>query len=200
MENGQDNVQGKKQTQKNEAFEWIKALGIAFIIAIIIRSFILQNYVVEGVSMMPTLQNGNRLIVNKLSYHVFQPKRFDIIIFHATPTADYVKRVIGLPGDTITYKNDVLYVNGKKVDEPYLKPYKSKLLPGQELTKDFSLDTLDSTGRVTHVPKGKLFVMGDNRLNSEDSRYFGFVDESQIVGKVDLRYWPLNEFSLVGGK
>lgn len=195
-------METKKQTNKNknEVFEWIKALAIAVIIAVVIRSFIFTNYVVEGESMMPTLQNANRLIVSKIQYHITQPKRFDIIIFHATPTEDYVKRVIGLPGDTVQYKNDMLYINGKKVDEPYLKPYKSKLLPGEDLTQDFSLKTLKSTNGVARVPKGKLFVMGDNRQNSVDSRIFGFVDESQIVGKVDLRYWPLNEFGLVGGK
>ncbi|HET6872726.1 MAG TPA: signal peptidase I [Sporolactobacillaceae bacterium] len=181
---------------KNEVFEWIKALAVAVIIAVVIRSFIFTNYVVEGQSMMPTLQDGNRLIVNKIVYHISEPKRYDIIIFHATPTEDYVKRVIGLPGDKIEYKNDVLYVNGKKVPEPYLNQYKSQLTSG-DLTQNFTLK--QDTGRTT-VPKGKLFVMGDNRRNSVDSRIFGFVDMSKVVGKVDLRYWPLNEISLVSKK
>lgn len=186
-----ENEEGKvAEKRKNEAFEWIKALAIAIIIAIVIRSFIFTNYAVEGESMMPTLQNANRLIVNKIDYHFTQPKRFQVIIFHATPTQDYVKRVIGLPGDTIQYKNDLLYVNGKPIQEPYLEPYKKKLGSGH-LTWDFSLQSLHLGNKV---PPGKLFVMGDNRQNSVDSRSFGFVDESKIVGKVDLRYWPLNEF------
>ncbi|WEG12155.1 signal peptidase I [Pullulanibacillus sp. KACC 23026] len=178
--------------EKNEVFEWIKALAVAVIIAIVIRSFIFTNYVVEGESMMPNLQNGNRLIVNKVDYHVTQPKRFDVIIFHATPTEDYVKRVIGLPGDTVEYKNDTLYINGKAIAEPYLDAYKKKT--SGNLTWDFNLKKV--TGK-TVVPKGKLFVMGDNRQNSVDSRVFGFVDESKVVGKVDLRYWPLNEFGTI---
>jgi len=178
---------------KREAFEWLKALAIAVIIAIVIRSFIFTNYIVEGQSMMPTLQDGNRLIVNKIDYDITKPHRFDIIVFHATPTDDYVKRVIGLPGDTIEYKNDVLYINGKKVDEPYLKPYKEQLVSGL-LTENFTLK--DITG-VDRVPKGKVFVMGDNRRNSVDSRRFGFVDMNQIVGKVDLRYWPISEFNMM---
>lgn len=182
------------EKKKNDVIEWAKALGIAVLIAVLVRAFIFTNYVVEGESMMPTLQNGNRLIVNKIDYDFGKPHRFDVIIFHATKTADYVKRVIGLPGDTIQYKNDVLYVNGKPVKEPYLKPYKSKLPPGEELTNDFTLKKL--TGK-TKVPPGKLWVMGDNRQVSEDSRYFGFVDESKIVGKVDLRYWPFSEFQLL---
>jgi signal peptidase I len=178
---------------KREAFEWLKALAIAVIIAIVIRSFIFTNYIVEGQSMMPTLQDGNRLIVNKIDYDITKPHRFDIIVFHATPTDDYVKRVIGLPGDSIEYKNDVLYINGKKVDEPYLKPYKEQLVSGL-LTENFTLK--DITG-VDRVPKGKVFVMGDNRRNSVDSRRFGFVDMNQIVGKVDLRYWPFSEFNMM---
>ncbi|WP_027724613.1 signal peptidase I [Tuberibacillus calidus] len=178
---------------KREAFEWLKALAIAVIIAIVIRSFIFTNYIVEGQSMMPTLQDGNRLIVNKIDYDITKPHRFDIIVFHATPTDDYVKRVIGLPGDSIEYKNDVLYINGKKVDEPYLKPYKEQLVSGL-LTENFTLKEI--TG-VERVPKGKVFVMGDNRRNSVDSRRFGFVDMNQIVGKVDLRYWPFSEFNMM---
>lgn len=180
--------------RKNEAFEWIKALGIAVLIALLVRAFIFTNYVVEGESMMPTLQNGNRLIVNKIDYDFSKPHRFDIVIFHATKTADYVKRVIGLPGDTIQYKNDVLYVNGKAVPEPYLKPYKSKLPPGELLTPDFTLKKLT---KKTKVPAGKIWVMGDNRQVSEDSRFFGFVNINKIVGKVDVRYWPFSEFQLL---
>ncbi|MFC7391599.1 signal peptidase I [Scopulibacillus cellulosilyticus] len=181
-----------KKRKKSEAFEWIKALVIAVIIALLIRGFVFTNYIVEGKSMMPTLQDGNRLIVNKLDYEVSKPHRFDVIIFHATKTEDYVKRVIGLPGDKIAYKHDTLYVNGKPVKEPYLNKYKSELISGQ-LTQDFTLKGLTGQARV---PKGKVFVLGDNRQNSVDSRVFGFVDEDKIVGKVDLRYWPLSELQV----
>lgn len=179
--------------KKNEAFEWIKALGIAVVIAIIVRSFLFTNYIVDGQSMMPNLQDGNRLIVNKIEYKMMKPDRFDIVIFHATKTADYVKRVIGLPGDKIVYKNDVLYVDGKAVKEPYLDAYKANLLSGQ-LTWDFTLT--GETGRAT-VPKGKLWVMGDNRQISSDSRDFGFVDMDQVVGEVNLRYWPISGFDFM---
>lgn len=141
--------------------------------------------------MMPTLESGNWLVVNKLSYDIGPIHRFDVIVFHATRNEDYVKRVIGLPGDRIEYKNDVLYVNGKRMDEPYLRPYKQSLAGGK-LTGDFTLEEV--TGK-TRVPPGCVFVLGDNRLGSWDSRHFGFVKISRIVGKVDLRYWPLNEFA-----
>lgn len=178
--------------QKNEFFRWMKSIGIAIIIAVVIKSFLFANYVVEGKSMMPTLQNGNRLIVNKINYDFIMPKHGDIIIFHATPTEDYVKRVIGLPGDSIVYKNDQLFRNGKKIPEPYLKPYKAELKSGGTLTEDFTLK--EETG-VERVPKGKLWVMGDNRRVSSDSRTFGFVDISKVVGKVSLRYYPFTEIN-----
>lgn len=179
--------------KKNEAFEWIKALGVAVIIALVIRTFFFTNYVVEGQSMMPTLQDGNRLIVNKINYDISQPDRFDIVIFHHSETDDYVKRVIGLPGDRIRYENDILYVNGNKMKEPYLRPNKKQIVTGT-LTADWTLKQM--TGHM-RVPEGKLFVMGDNRRNSIDSRSFGFVDMDQVVGQVNLRYWPLEQFNFM---
>ncbi|GGH81242.1 signal peptidase I [Pullulanibacillus pueri] len=177
---------------RSEIFSWIKAIGISIILAVVVKNFIFANYLVKGESMNPTLHNGNRLIVNKVNYDFSMPKHGEIIIFHATSTKDYVKRVIGLPGDTIVYQNDQLYRNGKKVDEPYLDKYKKKLSNGQ-LDYDFSLEELTGKQRV---PKGKLWVMGDNRRNSSDSREFGFIDIDQVVGKVSLRYYPFSEVNV----
>lgn len=168
---------------KKEGVEWLKSAGTAIIVIVFLRTFFFTNYVVEGESMMPTLQDGNMLVVNKIGYTVGELKRFDVVVFHANEDEDYVKRVIGLPGDKITYKEDVLYINGRKVPEPYLKPYKEKLITGQ-LTEDFTTDT---------VPAGHVFVMGDNRLASYDSRQLGFIKSDKVVGKVNLRYWPVNE-------
>ncbi|RLQ97446.1 signal peptidase I [Falsibacillus albus] len=181
------------ERSKRELVSWIKAVILGFTIVIVVKSFLFSNYVVEGKSMMPTLKDGNRLIVNKLDYDVSAPKHGDIVIFHATPTEDYVKRVIGLPGDTIEYKGDQLLRNGKEVDEPYLKAYKNQLESGQ-LTEDFTLK--EKTGK-TRVPKGMLWVMGDNRIKSSDSRmpWIGFVDMDQLVGKVSLRYYPTNDIN-----
>ncbi|RDI45760.1 signal peptidase I [Falsibacillus pallidus] len=185
-----------KESSKSELMSWIKTIGITVIVVILVRSFLFSNYVVEGKSMMPTLQDGNRLIVGKLDYDLKKPDRFDIIVFHATETADYVKRVIGLPGDKVAYKNDTLYINGKPMKEPYLKQYKARVTQGN-LTPDFTLEEI--TGETT-VPKGKLFVLGDNRQVSEDSRVFGFVDQDKVVGKVDLRIFPFNEMQIFTDK
>lgn len=173
---------------KKEGMEWVKAFAIGIIIFAFIRTFFFSNYVVEGESMMPTLQDGNKLVVNKLGYQVGELNRFDVIVFHANEKEDFVKRIIGLPGDKIEYRDDRLYINGQKYEEPFLKVYKQKS-PGIRITGDFSL--MEITGENT-VPDGKLFVLGDNRLGSWDSRQFGFISASQVVGKVDLRYWPLD--------
>lgn len=181
-----------KSGWKKEGLEWIKAFVIGIIIFTFIRTLFFSNYIVEGQSMMPTLQNGNKVMVNKLDDKVSDLKRFDIIVFHANKKEDYVKRVIGLPGDEIAYRHDQLFINGKKVAEPFLNVYKRKLA-GRQLTGDFTLAEITGKSRV---PKGELFVLGDNRQESYDGRYFGFISIHQVVGKVDLRYWPLNEINI----
>lgn len=178
-----------KNEWKKEGIEWAKAFGIGIIVFAFVRTFFFSNYVVEGESMMPTLQNGNKLVVNKIGYDVKDLQRFDVIVFHANKKEDFVKRIIGLPGDKIEYRDDHLFVNGRKLEEPFLDVYR-KRAGGGKLTGDFTLTEI--TGEQI-VPKGKLFVLGDNRLGSWDSRHFGFISTGQVVGKVDLRYWPLNE-------
>ncbi|WP_445506425.1 signal peptidase I [Niallia sp. 03190] len=181
-----------KETFKKESIEWLKALAIGGIIFIIIRAFFFSNYEVEGESMMPTLQDGNKLVVNKMGYKISNFKHFDVIVFHANKQEDYVKRVIGLPGDKMEYKDDHLYINGKMYKETYLDPYRSQVSAGR-LTGDFTLKEI--TGKKM-VPKDMLFVLGDNRLGSWDSRHFGFIPIDQVVGKVSMRYWPLDEFQV----
>ncbi|HZG72911.1 MAG TPA: signal peptidase I [Chondromyces sp.] len=174
---------------KNELWEWTKALLIAVGLAAIIRYFIFAPIVVDGLSMMPTLHNGDRMIVNKIG----NPERFDIVVFHAPENKDYIKRVIGLPGDKVEYKNDKLYVNGKYYEEPYLEEYRSEVLDGP-LTPDFTLEEI--TGQET-VPEGEIFVMGDNRRFSKDSRHIGTVKIDEVVGDTSIVYWPLDSIRIV---
>lgn len=181
-----------KEEIKKEGLEWFKAFAIGIIIFAFIRTFFFSNYVVEGESMMPTLEDGNKLVVNKIGYQIGDFNRFDVIVFHANDKEDFVKRIIGLPGDEIQYIDDELFVNGKKYEEEYLEKYREETHGGR-LTGDFTLEEI--TGR-SKVPKGKLFVLGDNRLGSWDSRHFGFISVDQVVGKVDLRYWPLKEVAI----
>jgi signal peptidase I len=181
-----------KSAWRKESFEWVKAFVIGMMIFAFIRIFFFSNYIVEGESMMPTLQDGNKVVVNKLDYQIDDLQRFDVIVFHANKKEDFVKRIIGLPGDKIVYRNDHLFVNGEKYEEPFLNVYRQKIA-GSKLTGDFTLKEI--TGEEI-VPDGKLFVLGDNRLGSWDSRYFGFISVNQVVGKVDLRYWPLDEMDV----
>lgn len=167
----------------------VPVILIAIVLAVVFRSFLFASYVVDGESMEPTLEDGNLLMVNKVIYNLKDVDRFDVIIFHANKRDDYVKRIIGLPGDTIAYQNDMLYVNGEYVDEAF---YDSvvKASSGTPHTRSFNLK--DKTGQEK-VPEGKLFVMGDNREDSLDSRSFGFISMKQIVGKVSVKYWPLSQ-------
>lgn len=185
----------KEKKTKNETWEWIKALLIAFGLAAIIRVFLFTPIVVDGVSMMPTLENGDRMIVNKIVYTIGEPDRFDIVVFHAEEQKDYIKRIIGLPGDTVEYQNDVLYINGEPYEEPYLDQYKEEVAENQ-LTEDFTLlDVPRIQSEV--VPAGHVFVMGDNRRKSKDSRHIGAVSIDEIIGSTKIVFWPFKDFGFV---
>ncbi|MCF6094344.1 signal peptidase I [Microaerobacter geothermalis] len=174
---------------KNEVWEWVKALAFAVVLAILIRSFLFAPFVVDGESMMPTLKDRERLIVNKFIYLIGEPKKGDIIVFHATPEKDYIKRVIALGGETVEVRNDQLYVNGEPVDEPYLEPEKKQArLDGFPLTGDFG---------PVFVPEGSIFVMGDNRRNSKDSRMIGPIPKERVVGRADIVFWPIEQFTFL---
>jgi len=179
--------------KKNEFLEWLKALAIAIVLAIVIRTFFFAPIVVDGQSMMPTLNHQDRMIVNKIGTKIGNIERFDIVVFHATEDKDYIKRVIGLPGDHIEYKNDTLYINGEPYEEPYLEDYKKQVIDGP-LTESFKLE--DIIGQKT-IPEGEIFVMGDNRRYSKDSRHIGTVPIEEVMGTTNLVYWPLSDFGLV---
>lgn len=160
-------------------------------IVLIINYFFFANVKVEGASMEPTLHDEDRLILNKFS----DLERFDIVVFPAPDNEKdkYIKRIIGVPGDQIEYREDQLYLNGEPFSEKYLPDYQSPDSLYYE-TGHFSLESL--LGAKT-VPEGQYFVLGDNRMNSRDSREFGFIDEEDMVGKVVFRYWPFSDFGTV---
>jgi signal peptidase I len=177
------------KNEKNEILEWVKALVIAFGLSLLIRYLLFTPIVVDGESMMPTLENGDRMIVNKIGFEIGKPDRFDIVVFHATEKKDYIKRVIGLPGDHVAYKDDQLFVNGDAIPEPYLDKYKAEITSGT-LTENF---TLEEYTQMSVIPEGYVFVMGDNRLNSTDSRQIGLISIKDIVGKTNVIFWPPSE-------
>lgn len=185
--------QAKKE--KNELWEWGKALFIALAVAGLIRFFLFAPIVVDGESMMPTLENEDRMLVNKIGYIVGKPERSDIVVFHATEDKDYIKRIIGVPGDHVAYEDDQLYINGEIQAEPYLSSLKEQQNFGSgTLTEDFTLERLTELDKI---PEGYVFVLGDNRRNSTDSRIIGLVPIEDITGSTNYVFWPLGDMGFV---
>lgn len=179
----------KETKEKNELVEWIKTIGFTCLLVIGVRYFLFTPVVVDGASMMPTLENRDKVIVNKIEPRLTEYERFDVVVFEAKKDTNYIKRIIGLPGDRIAYKDDVLYVNGKAYKEPYLDTYKAKLNGFGKLNWDFTLEEI--LGEKV-VPDGYYFVLGDNRQRSLDSRdpRVGFVSKEKILGKADVVFYP----------
>lgn len=184
-------VKPSESSQKNgETWEWIKALVIAVVLALLIRQFLFAPFVIDGDSMLPNFHDRERLIVNKISYTLGTPQRGDVIVFNATEDKDYIKRVIALPGDTIELVNDELFINGEQVDEPYLKSeIESAKMQGSSYN--------DRGYGPIKVPEDHIVVFGDNRPNSSDSRDLGPIPMEKVVGRADLVFWPIRSINLI---
>lgn len=166
----------------------IETLVIALSIFLIVYLFVASPHQVNGQSMVPNFQSGEYVLSDKVSYKIGDPKRGDIVVFHAPEAAncpkgtgcDFIKRVLGLPGETITVSGDAIHVNGVALEEPYI-PEEFETLPGAA-TKN----------KAIVLGPDEYFVSGDNRPYSSDSRAWGPIHKSDIVGKAFFRYWPLN--------
>lgn len=172
-----------KQPQQNTENPWIEALktiGLSALLAFGIRTFVAEARYIPSGSMLPTLQINDRLIVDKLSYRFQDPQRGDIVVFSPTDTLErqnfhdaFIKRVIGLPGETVEVKGGRVYINNRLLRENYIEE-----------------EPLYQYGPVK-VPPGHYLVLGDNRNNSYDSHYWGFVPRDHIIGRAVIRFWPL---------
>ncbi|KGP92106.1 signal peptidase [Pontibacillus chungwhensis BH030062] len=164
-----------------EILDWTKAIGFALVLAFAIRHFVFATSIVEGTSMDPTLEDGERVMYNKFVYLVGEPERGDIVIIQR-PTKNYVKRIIGLPGDTVEVSEDhSLYVNGKEVEQDYLNK--------QAIQGTFPFSEKE-------VPEDEYFVMGDNRIVSKDSRNgLGFINHDEVIGRSELVIYPFDELN-----
>ena len=167
----------------SKVWEYAKSILIALAIALFIRTFVVQAFRIPSGSMEPTLLIGDHILVNKLAYRLGDPHRLDVAVFKfpLDPKKDYIKRVIGLPGDRIEIRNKVVFVNGKALREPYVQHTDPNILPGM-------VQPRDNYGPVL-VPDGHYFVMGDNRDNSYDSRFWGFVARKAFIGKALIIYF-----------
>jgi len=199
-----------RQSTKSTLREYTEAIIIALVLALFIRTFIVQAFKIPSGSMIPTLKIGDHLLVNKFIYGIRvpfsrkmlipikEPKLYDIIVFKypEDPSLDYIKRVIGVEGDTVEARNKQIYVNGEPIEDKYAYHTIDADIPGIKechgesphpaLKHDQSCR--DNFGPYK-VPEGKVFVMGDNRENSSDSRFWGFVDKEAILGKALIIYW-----------
>ena len=170
---------------RRTALEWLGVIGGGIAIALLVEAFLIQAFWIPSPSMEPTLDVGDRVLVNKLSYKFHDVNHGDVVVFERPPGAstgqngeikDLIKRVIAVGGDTIEAKEGNVYVNGEQIDEDYLEP-----------------GTPTDNLPLTTIPEGQVFVMGDNRTNSEDSRIFGPIDENAIVGRAFIRVLPITD-------
>jgi signal peptidase I len=188
---------------KNRRSRWLRETVVVVVVALaaafLLRTFVVQTFYIPSGSMEPTLQVGDRILVNKLSYHLHGIGRGDIVVFRrpadencgGPPVADLVKRIIGLPGETISLSANpkgYVVIDGKRLDETWLPTsVRGQTFPGPA-------GTAYSLAHPYKIPADHYFVMGDNRTDSCDSRYWGPISRSLIVGKVDLRVWPVTSF------
>ncbi|MEC4685301.1 MAG: signal peptidase I [Nitrospirota bacterium] len=175
--------------------EYAEAIITALLLALIIRAYVVQAFKIPSGSMIPTLLVGDHILVSKFIYGteipftdkkilVFrEPRRDDVVVFKypKDPDRDFIKRVIGVGGDVVEGRNKIVYVNGKPLNEPYIQHTDNDI-------RSIGMDVRDNFGPL-YVPNGKLFVMGDNRDQSYDSRYWGFVDLNAVKGKAFIIYW-----------
>lgn len=164
----------------NKQIKEILPYIIIIIIVVLIRSFIITPIIVSGDSMKPNLHNKEILLERKIGYNSTSIKRFDIVVIK-NDNEEIIKRIIGMPGEHISYKNNKLYVNDKLMETIF--NYRD--------TNDFNLEEICS---CTSIPEGKYLVLGDNRPISKDSRIIGLVDEKDILGKAVYRIWPISKF------
>lgn len=170
--------------------EWASVIAAAILIALVVKIFLFQAFYIPSPSMYPTLKEGDRVLVNKLSYKLHDVGRGDVIVFQRPPSEDpssipdLIKRVIALPGESIAFEGGAVYIDGQKLDEPYLPA---------GVTSDADFTPYRCTlAEPCVIPPGDVWVMGDNRSDSKDSRYFGPIQQSSIVGRAFVKVWPFN--------
>ncbi len=168
--------------------DFLETIVVALSVFVVVYLFLVQPHEVKGSSMEPNFHDSEYILTDKISYRFTEPKRGDVIIFKApkNPDVDYIKRVIGLPGDKVKVEAGYVYVNEKKLNEYYLK----------DNTLLFAGSFMQEGVEIT-VPEGQNFVMGDNRPHSSDSREFGPIEQKSIIGRAIVRYWPIPEIGII---
>lgn len=177
---------------KSKTREYLETFVIALALAFFVRATVAEARYIPSESMVPTLEVGDRLIVEKISYHFSQPERGDIVVFNPPPRANgngnaFIKRVVGLPGEKIAILEGKVWIDGKPLEEPYIAEAPVYMQP--------DWDAIGIPGGV--IPKDMVFVMGDNRNNSQDSHVWGGLPVKNIIGQTIFRFWPINRLGVV---
>jgi signal peptidase I len=173
--------------------EWVVVIAGALIVALLIKTFLIQAFYIPSESMVPELAVGDRVLVNKLSYKLHDVNRGDLVVFERPEgepnqdVKDLIKRVVALPGEEVVIEDNSVWIDGERLDESYL--------PTGTVTKQGTTNC--TTTSPCAVPEGSIWVMGDNREHSFDSRYFGPIEEDTIVGRAFLRIWPFGEIGFL---
>ena len=183
----------KQRTQMRAVWEWIFVVVIAIGAAMLIRLFLFQQYYIDGPSMQTTLMPQDRVLVNKMSYKLHDIHRGDVIVFDRVTNEvqhdDLIKRVLGLPGETLEIRSCIVYIDGIEVDEPYLNPEQtSQIEPSARCGSHTDMAPIE-------VSEGMVFVMGDNRVQSFDSRDFGPIDTDKVRGRAFVVIWPASAWA-----
>ncbi|KKU87470.1 MAG: Signal peptidase I [Microgenomates group bacterium GW2011_GWF2_47_9] len=168
--------------------DFIETIVVSLAIFALVYMFLFQPHQVDGQSMEPTFHNNEYILTDKLSYRLHAPKRGDVVVFHSPQDqrVDFIKRIVGVPGDTLMIQGGHVYLNGEKLAETYIND-PGKVLPGKFMKE----------GQSLKVPSDNYLVMGDNRLHSSDSREWGLVTKQGIVGRAFFRYWPVPAFGVL---
>jgi signal peptidase I len=178
---------GRTASRGRTILEYIVLAVVAVAVALLIQAFLVKPYRIPSASMENTLLIGDRVLVDRISWRFSQPERGDIVVFHPPVGGSVlIKRIIGLPNDEISLRGGFVYINGRRLDEPYVRRVDGR----QEPSEPFSNGLPWSLQEPYKAPGGSYFVMGDNRSNSGDSREFGPIKRAQFVGRAFARYWP----------
>ncbi len=182
---------GKPASTGRTLVEYALLAVVAVAVALLIQAFLVKPYRIPSESMENTLLIGDRVLVDRISWRFTEPQRGEITVFHPPFSGPVlIKRIVGMPGDVISLNDGYVYINGRKLDEPYVRRIGGR----QEPTDPFTNGLAWSLQQPYHVPAGTYFMMGDNRTDSGDSREFGPVRRSQLVGHAFWRYWPPGRF------
>lgn len=168
--------------------DFLETIVVSLAIFAVVYIFLFQPHQVDGRSMEPNFHNAEYILTDKISYRLSSPKRGDVVVFHSPQdnNTDFIKRIVGVPGDMLMVKDGYLYLNGTRLDETYIND-PGKVAPGKYMRD----------GATVEVPNGQYVVMGDNRLHSSDSREWGLVPAQNIVGRAFFRYWPVDVFGTI---